>query len=385
MTRRRSLLAVVGCGVPLYFLPSVAPTLGLTSADLLFLYSLLFWMTQATAWNLFTGYSGYFNFGTAAFFGVGAYTSAVLAAEYGVNFFVTILLAGLAAALLATLLAVSVFRLRVLSGLLFALLTFALTFVGSGVASASRFIDGGKGRVIGIPSYPSFLGDYPSFIFRAGLVLAVLTIAVAIVVFYSKLGSGLFAIRDQEAVAESLGVPTFRYKLIAFALSCGIAGASAALHTVQMSYMTPPEAFDVGGITLGIILICFVGGRSHWLGPLIGALVVYTATSRLTRVELAEWSDIIRGTGLVLVMFLARDGIYVRMRRHPIRCAAPFAAIMLALGLSGTAGAWLDRLAIALVATVVWVLLPDPRRALGRLLRMPGRGAEDVAPREASS
>ncbi|HEY3745532.1 MAG TPA: hypothetical protein VGL17_04780, partial [Gemmatimonadaceae bacterium] len=86
MTARGSLAGVLVVGVILYFVPSFGSTLGLQTQDILFLYTLLFWITQATAWNIFSGYSGYFNFGQSAFYGVGLYASVILVQDHGVNF-----------------------------------------------------------------------------------------------------------------------------------------------------------------------------------------------------------------------------------------------------------------------------------------------------------
>jgi branched-chain amino acid transport system permease protein len=248
------------------------------------------------------------------------------------------------------------------AGLLFALLTVVLTFVGMSVAQVSTRIDGGRGRTVSIPSYPHVLGDYASFIYRLGLVMAVITVCVSIVVYSSRLGWGLFALRDQEAVAEGLGVPTFRYKVLAFALSMGLAGASAAVHSVQLSYFQPTDIFDLGGVALAVVFMCIVGGRNHWLGPIIGAIIVYTATSRLVQSNLATWNDIIRGLGLAVVMVIAREGIYDRLRRHPIRAISVLVVATVAGAFAGVGGS-INRIAVGLVATLL-VLLAE--QALGR-------------------
>jgi branched-chain amino acid transport system permease protein len=367
VTARRSLAGVVAAGVLLYFLPSFASTLGLQTTDILFLYTLLFWITQATAWNIFTGYSGYFNFGQSAFYGVGLYASVILIQDHGINFFAAIPLAGLVTGAIAGVIAFFVFRLREVAGLLFALLTVVLTFVGMSVAQVSQSIDGGRGRTVNIPHYPHFLGDYASFIYRLGVVMAVVAVCISIVVYYSKFGWGLFAIRDQEAVAEGLGVPTLRYKLLAFALSCGIVGSSAAIHSVQLSYFQPTDVFDLGGVAIAVVFMCIVGGRNHWLGPIIGAIVIYTATSRLVQSNLATWNDIIRGVGLAVVMVVARDGIVGRLMAQPMLAGGVLVLATLLAAVAGIGGT-IDRIAVGLVAMVVVLLVQG---ALASRLRLP--------------
>jgi branched-chain amino acid transport system permease protein len=367
VTARGSLAGVLVVGVILYFVPSFGSTLGLQTQDILFLYSLLFWITQATAWNIFSGYSGYFNFGQSAFYGVGLYASVILVQDHGVNFFLSIPLAGVITALIAGVIAIFVFRLREVAGLLFALLTVVLTFVGMSVAQVSRSIDGGRGRTVSIPHYPHFLGDYASFIYRLGVVMAVVAVCLSIAVYYSKFGWGLFAIRDQEAVAEGLGVPTLRYKLLAFALSCGLVGASSAIHAVQLSYFQPTDVFDLGGVAIAVVFMCIVGGRGHWLGPIIGAIVIYTATSRLVQSNLATWNDIIRGVGLAVVMVIARDGIVGQLRSHPIWAGTVFVSGSLLGALAGVGGA-INRIAVGLVVMLVALLVQE---AIGSRFRWP--------------
>src|SRR6185503_8153768 len=118
-------------------------TLGFPLSYLALLTTMLFWVAQATSWNILSGYTGYFSFGQAAYVGVGAYTTAVLAGREGANFYLTMPLAGLLGGLLALLVGAVAFRLSSLRGEIFALLTLAVPFILAGVARISRTIDGG--------------------------------------------------------------------------------------------------------------------------------------------------------------------------------------------------------------------------------------------------
>lgn len=376
MRARIPAVSVVSVGALLYFLPNVGSSLGLQSSDILFLYTLTFWIAQASAWNVFTGYSGYFNFGQSAFYGIGIYASVILIQDHGINFFLSVPLAGLLTAGVAGAIATFVFRLRDVAGLLFALLTVVLTFVGMSLAQVTNSIDGGRGRTTTIPHYPNFLGDYASFIYRLGLVMAVITVLVSIWVYYSKFGWGLFAIRDQESVAEGLGVPTFRYKVLAFALSMGLAGMSAAVHAVQLSYFQPTDVFDLGGVAIAVVFMAIVGGRSHWLGPVLGAIIIYTATSRLVQSNLATWNDIIRGVGLAAVVVVAREGIVGRVLRHPIRAIAVLVVATVVGALAGVNGT-INRLAVGLVTVLVLLLVEEGLAQ--RLVRLPLRRPRAIA------
>jgi branched-chain amino acid transport system permease protein len=247
------------------------------------------------------------------------------------------------------------------------------------VAEVSTSIDGGRGRTTTIPHYPHFLGDYTSFIYRLGLAMAVLTIVASIVVYHSKFGWGLFAIRDQESVAESLGVPTFRYKVLAFGLSMGLAGMSAGIHAVQLSYFQPTDVFDLGGVAIAVVFMGIVGGRKHWLGPVLGAIVIYTASSRLVQSNLATWNDIIRGVGLAVVMVIAREGIVGRVLRHPFR-ASILLVLSTAIGAAAGVAGTVNRLAVGLV-TVLVILLIEEAWAENRIrLQLPLRSRTATAP-----
>src|SRR5205823_4950321 len=204
-----------------------------------------FWVSLATSWNILSGYAGYFSFGHAAFFGAGVYTTATLATPLDVPFLWTLRAAGLMAALLGTAIAAVVFRVRGVRGELFGLLTLAVTFVLSTISLNTR-IDGGPGVFLAAVAIPKLFGAPATTLYHLALVVALLSVAAALAIFRSRWGMGLFAIRDDEDVAEVLGVPTYRYKLVAFALSCFIAGLIGGIHAMFVSYVTVAETFSVG-------------------------------------------------------------------------------------------------------------------------------------------
>ena len=101
---------------------------------------------------------------------------------------------------------------------IFALLTLAVTFALSAIAQLSTWVDGGQGIPIQIPDYPEFLGEYQDLVYRLGLAVAALAV-LGLPDPELAVGWGLFSIRDEEDVAEGLGVPTFRYKMLAITIS----------------------------------------------------------------------------------------------------------------------------------------------------------------------
>ena len=185
----------------------------------------------ATSWNILSGYSGYFSFGHGAFFGAGVYTTAVLAGKYDVPFLWTLPAAALVAALLGLGLGAVVFRVRHVRGELFALLTLAATFVLATIVLNTP-IDGGPGVYLSAVPVPKLAPTASGAFYMMALVLAIGTVAIAYAITRARLGLGLFAIHDDEDAAEVMGVPTYRYKLVAFGVSCALAGVAGGIQAL---------------------------------------------------------------------------------------------------------------------------------------------------------
>lgn len=358
---RRALGAFAAVGLVVVVLPSLRAALDLPVFYLVFGYFIAFWVTQATSWNILSGYTGYFSFGQAAFYGTGVYTSALLVNRFDVGYFLTIPLAGLAALLLGLVVGGLAFRLGSLRGDVFALLTLAVAFVLAAVARVSAFVDGGQGQAVAVPEYPAALGDVPDLVFRLGGLLAVAAVAAAYAIQHSRFGWGLFAIRDEEQVAAGLGVPTLRYKLLAIGGSSALAGASGAVHSLQIGYVTIDDVFAVA-VPLSVILMCVLGGRHHWLGPVLGAVVVFTLQDRLSSAGFERWSQIVLGATLVGLILFAPDGLSARLRRAAPAAAGSFAVVFAVLAATGVGGGLIDWFAGALLAGTLVLFVPRRRR-----------------------
>jgi branched-chain amino acid transport system permease protein len=259
-------LVIVGFGL--------LPTAGLPAFYDSFFYLVFFWVSLSTSWALLSGFAGYFSLGHAAFFGVGTYTTATLTTKFGVPFLLTVPVAASLAALLGVGIGAVVFRLRRLRGELFALLTLAVTFVIATIILNTP-IDGGGGVFMSAIPLPHLMPTPTATIYMLGLVLCVLTVGTSWWVSHSRLGIGLFAIHDDEDVAEAKGVPTFRYKLLAFALSAGIAGSVGGIHAMYVGFITVAGTFDLT-VPLYVVLMSVLGGSRHWLGPAVGATAITT-------------------------------------------------------------------------------------------------------------
>ncbi|HEX2844080.1 MAG TPA: branched-chain amino acid ABC transporter ATP-binding protein/permease, partial [Candidatus Limnocylindria bacterium] len=318
---------------------------------------LFFWVAQATSWNLLSGYTGYFSFGQGAFFGVGVYTSAVLAGRNGFDYFLTIPLAGLAAALVGLAVGAIAFRLRSLRGEIFALLTLAVPFILGTFARINTSIDGGQGIVMPIPEYPEFIGGFQDLAYVLSLAIAALAVGIAYVAQHSRFGWALFAIRDAENVAEGLGVPTFGYKMAAISISALIAGMAGSVFAMQIGFVTVEGTFNLT-LPLFVIVMSVLGGRMHWLGPALGALIIVTLQDRLAAQGFEGYSLIVLGAILVSLVLLAPEGLMARLRPRLLPVLGVAVAVFVVFAVIGAWGAPLDSFAVALVAAAVVAFWP---------------------------
>ena len=373
--RHKGWLALVGIAVALVALPAIRHATDFPMFYLIFLSGILFWVAQSTSWNILSGYSGYFSFGQGAFFGVGVYTMAVLFGRHGTSWWVAALAAGIASMVLGLAIGTIAFRLRSLRGEIFALLTLAIPFILASVARLSKAIDGGQGIVIPVPEAPAFLSQFQEFVFVVSGIVALFALAIAFVMQLTRYGWALFTIRDDEDVAEGLGVPTFLHKMIAIGITGLIAGISGAVAALQLGFVSVEGTFNLD-VPLFVIVMSVLGGRGHWAGPMVGAIYVYTLQNRLASGGFEGWSLIILGLILVLVMLLAPEGLMAGFRRRPWLTASVFIVIFLGLWLLGVTSDPVTSLAVALGLTAIIAFIPG-----GRTKRQPSI-ADDDASRE---
>jgi branched-chain amino acid transport system permease protein len=299
------------------------PYLGLPAFYESFGYLLLSAIVLATSWNLLSGYSGYFSFGHGAFFGVGVYTTAALAGKHGWNFLWTLPLAALAATALGVALGAIVFRVRALRGELFALLTLAITFVLATIALNA--VDGGPGIMVNV-DMPRLAPTASGVLYLLMLAAAALTLWTAYAIYHSRFGTGLFAIHDDEDVAEVMGVPTYRFKLAAFAISCALAGLAGGVHAVFVSYVTVAETFSIA-LAVNVVLMAALGGTRHWLGPAVGAVAITVLLYAFTGGDAAVLGRALTGLILIVVIVAMPHGILGQILKR-FRIKTPARAVV---------------------------------------------------------
>lgn len=310
---------------------AILPTAGLPAFYDSFFYIVFFWVSLSTSWALLSGFAGYFSLGHAAFFGVGMYTTATLTTQFQVPFLATVPIAAAAAALLGIGIGAVVFRLKRLRGELFALLTLAVTFVIATIILNTP-IDGGAGVFMSAVPMPNLMPTQTGTIYVLGFAMCVLTLAIAWKVAHSRLGMGLFAIHDDEDVAEAKGVPTFRYKMAAFALSAGIAGAVGGIHAMYVGFLTVGGTFELT-VPLYVVLMSVLGGSRHWFGPTIGATVITTLLYAFISGGEAMIGRAIVGLILIIAILRLPDGVVPAVqkwlrRRKAAATTEPAAAVV---------------------------------------------------------
>ncbi|HEX8114694.1 MAG TPA: ATP-binding cassette domain-containing protein, partial [Kofleriaceae bacterium] len=336
-------------------------SLGLPVSYLSLLTLVLVWTIQATSWNILSGFSGYFSFGQAAYVGTGAYATAVLYGRHGVSFYVTVVVAAGLCALLALAVGGLAFRLRSLRGEIFALLTLAVPFILGALARTSRAIDGGQGIPLPVPTFPAQIGLFQDFLYLVGLLVAAGAVWTAFAIAHSRFGWALAAIRDAEHVAEGLGVATFQYKLLALVASAVIGGVGGSVFALYIGFVTVESVFNLN-FPLFVIVMSVLGGRTHWLGPVIGAVLVVLLQNRLASSSFQSWQLIALGAILVVLVAVAPEGLTsgVRRRRWPVLGALFGTALI--LWLARAPGQPLDWILTGMLVAAAVAVWPGRRR-----------------------
>jgi branched-chain amino acid transport system permease protein len=273
-------------------------------------YVILQYIVIATAWNILGGYAGYVNFGTPAFFAMGAYTAVLLIKSVKAPLPVLLLAGGLVAALLGLGIGYLTLRLR---GTFFSIATLALAVVLQTVIMNWEYVGGSRGTSVIRPAGPPF-GSYVTFLFTVMVGLAVASVLIARFIERSRIGRGLAALRDSEEAAECMGVPTLRLKLFATTVSGFLLGVAGAPFPYYVTFVEPNSAFALD-YAVNALAMPMIGGTTSWIGPVIGAVLLGTAQQIATVTISSEMNLFIVGVVLVLFVVLAPEGILGLVRR----------------------------------------------------------------------
>jgi branched-chain amino acid transport system permease protein len=276
-------------------------------------YTVLMFVVLATAWNILGGYAGYVNFGTPAFFGLGAYTAAVLYKATGAPLAVQIIAAAAMAGLLGFGAGLLTLRLR---GIFFAIATIAVTVIMETLFINWRYAGGATGLQLLRPPPTLPFESYIKMLFLVMAAAAVAAVAIARYIERSWIGRGLRAIRDSEEAAEASGVPTLKLKLFACTVSGALMGVAGAPMPMYLSFIEPASTFNLN-YAVGALASPMIGGTAYWLGPVIGA-VLLSSLQQIVSVTISnEMNVLVVGVLLVVFIVVAPEGIlglFTRMK-----------------------------------------------------------------------
>lgn len=268
-------------------------------------YTVLQFIVLATAWNILGGYTGYVNFGSAAFFAIGAYVTVFFYKFHPLPIPVLMMIAGFAAGLVGLGMGYLTLRLR---GTFFAIATLALAVVLQTLVVNWDYVGGSRGAYIVRPSDVPVIGPYIHYLFLLMLVLVVIALGAARSIERSQLGYGFAAIRDDELAAEASGVPTLRLKLVATTLSGALMGMAGAPFPYYIGYLQPSSAFGLE-YAVNAIAMPMIGGTASWVGPLIGAILLGSLQQVATVTISSAVNVLIVGLLLIGFVIIAPNGI----------------------------------------------------------------------------
>jgi branched-chain amino acid transport system permease protein len=261
-------------------------------------------------WNLLGGYGGQYSFGHAAFFGTGAYATAILQVHYGINAWLGLFIGIFAGALVGAVIGALSFR-SGLKGSYFALVTLAFAEVLRIIASVIPITGAGVGTLIKLDLRPeAFQFQSRAAFYWIILALVALSMVIIRMIEDSRFGAYLVALRENEDAAQALGVNTTLVKLLAMTISAAITAAGGCFYAQYFLFIDSGIAFGPW-ISVEALLAPIIGGIGTVFGPLLGALVVKTL-GELTKLMTGDAPGLdlaIYGSVLILVVAFAPRGI----------------------------------------------------------------------------
>ncbi len=267
-----------------------------------------YYLALAQLWNLLAGYAGLVSVGQQAYIGLGGYALFVLCGSLGVPPLLAIPLAGAVAAALSLPIALIVFRLR---GAQFAVGTWVVAEVCQLIIAQVPSLGSGSGQSLTASVVRAIAASRPlreTIFYECSLAAGLLVLALVYALLRSRLGLALTAIRDSEPASRSVGVDTFRTKLLTYVVVAFCTGALGGLIFLQKLRISPESGFSLQDWTVVAIFMVVIGGIGTIEGPIVG-LIVYFALRQLLA-DYGSWYLIIMGLVAVFFMLYARDGIW---------------------------------------------------------------------------
>jgi len=280
----------------------------------LFIVAFIYAMV-ASSWDITLGYAGIFNFGHVAFFGIGVYSTALLAKLVGIDPWLAMAIGGIAASAIAVLVALPVVRLQ---GIYVVLVTFAFGQLALQFVISQSEVTGGTQGLTRVPTIElfgyNFLRDYKFGYYYVALALLILTIVALRWIVRSNFGASIQAIRDNEEYSKARGIPVAAQRLKALVISAFFAGVAGGFYAVYFR-VASPEVFGFSTVAL-ILSMVLVGGVGSIYGPLLGALALTFITEGLASFEaISSWRFLIVAVAMILVLLFLPKGLSTLLAR----------------------------------------------------------------------
>ena len=271
-------------------------------------YTILQFIVLASAWNILGGYCGYVNFGSAAFFALGAYSTVFFYKFNPLPIPLLIIIAAVVSGIVGLGMGYLTLRLR---GAFFAIATLAMAVVLQTLVVNWSYVGGSRGAYIVRADTVDIGGytiEYIEYLFLLMMAVAILSIVISRTIARTQLGFGFATIRDDELAAEASGVPTLRLKLIATSISGALMGMAGAPFPYYIGYLQPASAF---GLEYGVnsIAMPIIGGTTSWVGPVIGAILLGSLQQIATVTISSAVNLLIVGLLLVAFVVIAPNGL----------------------------------------------------------------------------
>jgi branched-chain amino acid transport system permease protein len=274
----------------------------------------LIWATVGLSWNMLSGYSGLISFGHAAFFGLGGYTMTIAFVQFGITPWIGIPLGIVVGIIGGIIVGIPTFRLR---GHYFALSMLAYPLAMLYVFEWMGYQEVSLPMMREAPALYAQFNDQRAYMALA-LVLLVICMIVSMHVERSRFGMSLTAIKQNEPAAEAAGINALRWKMLAMSLSAAMGAAAGGLYAIVLLVVTPQTMFGALVSAQALIMALFGGVGVFW-GPVIGAAVLVPLAETLNA-ELGSIlpgiQGVVYGIAIIVIILVAPDGIYWRIRDH---------------------------------------------------------------------
>jgi branched-chain amino acid transport system permease protein len=315
---RRALTLLGGLLAVLVLAPLVASDYLLTV-----LIVILYFAYIGQAWNIMMGYAGQLSLGHALYVGLGAYTAAGLYVHYGVGPWIGLLVGVPIAALAGAFIGYLAFRFRV-GGVYFAILTIAVAEFARVGFDHLNWTGATGGLFLPVAQYADndlwHLRGHPVMFYYILLTATVLALIGCRALLQSRIGYFWLAIREDEEAARSLGIDTFRYKMLAVVISAGMTAFAGVIYAFYYNNLFPDQVFNIAR-SIEIILGPIVGGIGTLFGPILGAFVLTSLAETLTSVlallgiDIPGAKQVFYGLCLLLVIMALPDGVWPWLSR----------------------------------------------------------------------